>query len=246
MVDGVTDVVDGVTGNALAPVTDGVDKTVSGVAGVAGNLGASTGTGGSPTAQPSPSPTQGQSDKGVGGVTGALTKTVTKTVQDTCLPLLAAPDCGQGKTPKGDEPSKTRPSEAADGDGTLPPEPERPVRQRPEFVDSDEQGTDPAPGNGDGNGGDEGGPIDLDRAGMSLLWPGQFVPGLSGHSPAVRGRPHQTYDPVGTALTAVLLLSAVLATRVVAARRAREEREAEEALPLSGLPLPASSRHRLA
>ncbi|GGM58811.1 hypothetical protein GCM10010106_00700 [Thermopolyspora flexuosa] len=85
---------------------------------------------------------------------------------------------------------------------------------------------------------------DVDKADLSLLWP---VPTLPPIAPGGDGRvvtPRKPQDDVmGTALTAALLLSAVVAARVVSIRNARQERPAT--IPLE----PAAargSRHRLA
>ncbi|GAB3898766.1 hypothetical protein GCM10027612_57560 [Microbispora bryophytorum subsp. camponoti] len=75
------------------------------------------------------------------------------------------------------------------------------------------------------------------------------MPELRGVPAGARARDHRTYDAAGTALTAVLLLSALLATRVVSARRARAgQQEPDESIPFEGgLRLPGKTgRHRLA
>ena len=88
--------------------------------------------------------------------------------------------------------------------------------------------------------------MDPDDAGITLLWPGQYVPGLTSQMKGAPIRPRTTYDGVGTALTAALLLSAVLAARVVSTRRARADQQ--ESIPFEGMRLPGrgGGRHRLA
>jgi hypothetical protein len=81
---------------------------------------------------------------------------------------------------------------------------------------------------------------------ISLLWPGQKIPQLTGRMRSAPVQPSKPYDAAGTAVTAVLLLSALLATRVVSARRARDEQQ--ESIPFEGgMRIPGrSGRHRLA
>jgi hypothetical protein len=213
--------VGGTTDTAGASVGAAVDATVSG----AGGGGAGAAAGAAP---------------GAGGVVGGLAEAV----HNACLPLVAGPRCD--RTTKG-FPSRTPPPDStptpapeprnADGtteDGTFPTEsPQRRIGgpesvdwgQRLIMVDRE---------------------IDVDDAGITLLWPGQYVPGLVGRLDGEKIRPRPAHDGAGTALTAALLLSAVLAARVVSARRAKAGRQ--ESIPFDGMHLPdrGTGRHRLA
>ncbi|MBP2703635.1 hypothetical protein JOL79_07455 [Microbispora sp. RL4-1S] len=268
-VNQVTDVADKVTGGATKPVTKAVDDvvgTTTSTVGTAVNdvgktvddtLSAATGSGGQ---TPAPSSGSGGAAGAVGSAVGsavggavdtvrdvtgaggaagpaaspaqALTDGLSKAVRDTCLPLV-----GGGCVPDADEGRAKRPKEAgapvpSARPGTLPTEPARPSLS----------GYAPAAD-------ETGSPVRVhpDEDGMiPLLWPGLRLPQMS---PATRGaviRPHRPHDGTGTALTALLLLSAVLATRVVSARRARAEQQ--ESIPFEGgLRVPGrSGRHRLA
>jgi hypothetical protein len=237
VVDGVTDVVDEVTGGTLSTVTDTVDSTVSGVTNSTGGTG-STGPTSTPSGgPPEDSPSAPVSTGGVGG-----------TVRAACLPLLAGPECDEKRSaeprPRASRSPRPRPAESDSdsdsGGGTLPTDYPRPPENRPQFLD-DGDGDPVPPGEPDG----DGMVVKIEDAEVPLLWPGQFVPALTGDARGGSARPRQPYDPVGTGLTAVLLLSAVLATRVVASRRAREEEE-PDGLPLSGLPMTTGRHHRLA
>ncbi|MEU6411052.1 hypothetical protein [Microbispora sp. NPDC046933] len=178
-----------------------------------------------------------------------LTDGLTRAVQDTCLPLVAGEGCashGQredgeaqssGKPrPAGKKPA--RPKASMTPEGALVPEP-----YRPRLVAAH----DDAPETGSAS------RVDPDKQGViPLLWPGQKMPELPelhGGPAGAPARAHRSYDAAGTALTAALLLSALLATRVVSARRARAgQQEPRESIPFEGgLRLPGKpGRHRLA
>ncbi|MEV7804770.1 hypothetical protein AB0O28_17665 [Microbispora sp. NPDC088329] len=179
-----------------------------------------------------------------------LTDGLTRTVQDTCLPLVAGEGCASRDDHEGTEGAQStrkarpagkktaRPKASMTPEGTLPAEPYRPrlVAARddapetahPSKVNPDKEGVIP------------------------LLWPGQKLPRLPelhGGPAGASARAHRSYDTLGTALTAALLLSALLATRVVSARRARAgQQEPRESIPFEGgLRLPGKTgRHRLA
>jgi hypothetical protein len=274
IVDSVTDVADKATGGATAPLTKAVDdtvKTTTSTAGTAvddvGHAVDDAGTGLTGTVGKTVAGTA-NTVKDVAGtantvkdVAGAaiatatgtktdlkagatptpiaerLTEGLTGTVQGTCLPLVGGAQCAAGEEKRstaGEElsPALQAPSQVR---GTLPREPYRPST-RPDYapVSDDSSSMDVR--------------VNPDEDGrIPLLWPGR-MPELTsqmwGGGPVVR--PQKTYDGPGTALTAVLLLSAVLATRVVAARRARGEQQ--ESIPFEGgLRVPSrSGRHRLA
>ncbi|GAB3146450.1 hypothetical protein [Microbispora hainanensis] len=218
----------GATG-AVSGVTEAVSGATEAVSGAAGKL-----TGGGATSSPSPTIQK-------------LTDGLTRAVQDTCLPLVAGEECasdegdeGAGSAGKAGTAGKkaTRPKASMTPEGILSPEPYRP-RLVAALEDASRTG--------------RGGKVDPDEDGViPLLWPGQKVPEmpeLHGDHAGARTRAHRSYDTAGTALTAVLLLSALLATRVVSARRARAgQQEATESIPFEGgLRLPGKAgRHRLA
>lgn len=275
LTDGVTDVADKATGGVTEPVTKAVDDTVkttteaTGTAvndvGKAVDTAGQTLTGAAGTAAGAASGAADDASGAVSGATGALTGDgsgaahspapgvqkltdgLTRAVQDTCLPLVAGEDCAShehgegarsaGKTRPADK-KATRPKASMTPEGTLSPEP-----YRPRLVAA----LDDAPETG------RAAKVDPDEDGViPLLWPGQRMPELPelrGDSAGARARGHRSYDAAGTALTAVLLLSALLATRVVSARRARAgQQEPDESIPFEGgLRLPGKAgRHRLA
>ncbi|ETK38062.1 hypothetical protein [Microbispora sp. ATCC PTA-5024] len=165
------------------------------------------------------------------GPTARLTDGLTKTIRDSCLPLVGG-GCAPGA--EGGKPGSVAPERPRPSAGVLPREPYHPLR--PSYV----------PAGGVSADGDVA-RVHPDRDGLiPLLWPGQRIPDLIGDLRGGPVRPHKSYDGVGTALTAALLLSAVLATRVVSARRARAEQQ--ESIPFEGgLRMPGrSGRHRLA
>lgn len=163
----------------------------------------------------------------------AVTEELTRTVQDTCLPLLTGACTADEGRPQREEEREEggRPTPVPSKRGTLPLEPDRPrsvqTSDRTEVVSKR---------------------VDPDNDGViPLLWPGQTIPEMAfwprGKKVPAADRPH---DAVGTALTAALLLSALLATRVVSTRRARAEQQ--ESIPFEGgVRIPSrSGRHRLA
>lgn len=83
-------------------------------------------------------------------------------------------------------------------------------------------------------------PVDLDAPRADLLWPYAEGPRTPMRVQPGPIKPERSSDIAGTALTAILLLSAILAARIGYARRGRDERIPFE--PLSG----RSGRHRLA
>jgi hypothetical protein len=252
-VDGVTDVVDGATGGVTAPVTEGVDDVVDGVTGGAGDAVSGVGdvvdetvdstvdaVGG--TVEKVTAPLTGDSgdsggsgDSGSGGSGGGTGPT-----PSPCIALLGlGGKCDEeqtvpppAKTPEKPEPVHRPPARTPAG--TLPSEPTRTI-ELPRFTPAGGQDVAPDPRVN----------LDEDRA-IPLLWPGREIPGLSDRLKSDPVRPSRPYDAAGTALTAALLLSAVLATRVVSARRARMEQR--ESIPFEGGVRTGrtSGRHRLA
>ncbi|MBX6384255.1 MAG: hypothetical protein IRZ07_15000 [Microbispora sp.] len=255
----------GAAGTAVNDVGKAVDRagrTLTGAADTA--TGAATGA----ASEAAQTVTEGVTEGVTGAVTGGdsgdaaaaehspapgierLTQDLTRTVQDTCLPLVAGEDCASAAYP-GDgedaqEAGKTRPATGKPArpktsttpEGTLSPEPYRP-RPVAALDDPPAAGRKPA--------------VDPDTDGViPLLWPGQKTPELPELRVGPTGaheRPRPSHDAAGTALTAALLLSALLATRVVTARRARAGQcEPRESIPFEGgLRIPGGSgRHRLA
>ncbi|MFF4127284.1 hypothetical protein ACFYYP_27480 [Microbispora rosea] len=237
---GATDTSSGAAGSAdtaggATGAVSGVKEAVSGAAeAVDGAAGALTGGGSGATHSPAPSIQK-------------LTDGLTRAVEDTCLPLVAGEGCASHESDEGARSAgqtgtagkkTTRPKASMTPEGTLSPEPYRP---RLVAARDDALGTGRAA------------KVDPDEDGViPLLWPGQKMPELPelhGDPTGARTRAHRSYDAAGTALTAVLLLSALLATRVVSARRARAgQQEPNESIPFEGgLRLPGKAgRHRLA
>ncbi len=231
---GAADTAAGAASGAAADASGAVSGATGAVSGATGAL---TGDGSGAAHSPAP---------GVQKLTDGLTRAV----QDTCLPLVAGEDCAShehresgegarssGKTRPADK-KATRPKASLTPEGTLSPEP-----YRPRLVAA----LDDAPETG------RAAKVDPDEDGViPLLWPGQRMPELPelrSDSAGARARAHRSYDAAGTALTAALLLSALLATRVVSARRARAgQQEPDESIPFEGgLRLPGKAgRHRLA
>ncbi|MEU7880363.1 hypothetical protein [Microbispora bryophytorum] len=232
----------GATSTATAAATAAADTAGTAVSGATGAVSGATeavrGATGALTgaAAHSPSPSVQK-----------LTDGLTRAVQDTCLPLVAGEGCASDeRRESGEDDGKTqaagkkatRPKASMTPEGTLSPEP-----YRPRLVAA----LDDTPDSG------RAAKVDPDEDGViPLLWPGQKMPELPelrGAPAGARARDHRTYDAAGTALTAVLLLSALLATRVVSARRARAgQQEPDESIPFEGgLRLPGKTgRHRLA
>ncbi|WP_433423222.1 hypothetical protein ACQP1V_15210 [Microtetraspora malaysiensis] len=258
-VGGLTNTLGGTVGgvtNTLGDTVGGVTDTLNGtVKGLGDALGAQSGTGGTGASAGS-----GSSGGGVGGavggvvggavgavddvvrgaadLTGGLTQTETE--KDGCLPGAPGGACGD----TGGGTAKPSGEDAADktkagmvrgeaGNDILPTEPIRPPESRPNLIDEGRTIR----------------PVDLsvdpDDVGIPLLWPGQYVPGLSTHMKGAAIPARRSQNGMETALTAALLLSAVLATRVVSARRARAN--VPESMPLEGIRLSGSpGRHRMA
>ncbi|WP_433355096.1 hypothetical protein ACQP25_15385 [Microtetraspora malaysiensis] len=253
-VGGVTDTLGGTVGgltNTLGDTVGGVTDTLNGtVKGLGDALGAQGGTGASGGSGSSGGGVGGAVGGVVGGAVGAvddvvrstvdLTGGLTHTEKDGCLPGASGGACGDagGGTakPSGEDAAgETEPGTVRGeaGDDTLATEPIRPPENRPNLIDEGRTIL----------------PVDLsvdpDDVGIPLLWPGQYVPGLSTHMKGAAIPARRSQNGVETALTAALLLSAVLATRVVSARRARAN--LPESMPLEGIRLSGSpGRHRMA
>ncbi|WP_062348596.1 hypothetical protein [Herbidospora yilanensis] len=239
VVDGATDIVDGVTKGGLQDVTDTVDKVVGGVTGSD-----------SSTSSPAPGQTQDSGKPEKDNKTGSSTG-VEAGVTDGGSVDVCGLTCGHSPVPTLDaEPVRVKPTESA---GPAPTgrrgnRRERRPEPRPQFVTTGESITaspEPTPPPVA-----EPEPVSVDEVAPPLLWPGQLIPELMSDTRKVPPvRPRQAYDPVATGLTTLLLVSAVLAARVAWLKRARkEELEAmcPESLPLSGLPPASRRRQRIA
>ncbi|MEU7900705.1 hypothetical protein AB0B45_48740 [Nonomuraea sp. NPDC049152] len=243
LVDGVTDAVDGVTGNSLGPVTEGVDKATGTVLAPVGEI--------APTDKPAPTSTRSPRDtrdepaerpppeRGGDGL-------VSSTLENVCLPVLAcdgegvlapvnepepsaAPKATASPSPS---PSATPAKRRKDAE-TLPVEAPTPPMSRPQLMQSVDEVVTPEPA-----------PVDPDDPRVELLWPGPYSENLSDHIGAQVVRPSEPdSDVLGTALTAVLLGSAVLAARVMQSRRRRDE--GGESIPFEPVRV-GGGRHRLA
>ncbi|MEV7970675.1 hypothetical protein AB0O34_32495 [Sphaerisporangium sp. NPDC088356] len=239
----VTDTLNHLTEDTLKPVADTVTKTAGELLGGTGNT---SPTAGPPTATPAPSAEPSEASNG--NLLGADLDT-------GCLPLVSAPDCGQAKpsaapkSPAGQDRSIPTHAPAAPAPSAGPREQASPPPPRPAA----------SPGQGTLTGGTNLGDV-VERAGPSAppstppsadvespplmpLWPGQPLPSLDGRLNARKVMPSRPYDVVGTALTAALLASAILATRIVQARRVEDK---PQSMPFEGLRRPDTGRHRLA
>ncbi|MEV4299022.1 hypothetical protein [Microbispora rosea] len=246
-------------GRTLTGATETASGAASGAAGSANTAGGATGavSGVKEAVSGAAEAVDGAADALTGARSGAshsptpsvqkLTDGLTRAVEDTCLPLVAGEGCASHESDEGARSAgktgaagkkTTRPKASMTPEGTLSPEP-----YRPRLVSA----RDDAPETG------RAAKVDPDEDGViPLLWPGQKMPELPelhGDPTGARTRAHRSYDAAGTALTAVLLLSALLATRVVSARRARAgQQEPIESIPFEGgMRLPGKAgRHRLA
>ncbi|MEV0587777.1 hypothetical protein [Nonomuraea sp. NPDC050310] len=245
LVDGVTDTVDSLTGDQLGPVTDGLDDTVGGVTNPLGEVLPTPQTP-EPTPPPKPGDQSEPADTADAGKPGGGEGLLPSVLDEVCLPVLACKGQGvlDGLTPPPPKPGLTtpppkprpepKPSEKADEDeqAVLPTTVPVPPDSRPYLLNSTEHdlGDEPA--------------ADPDRAGLGLLWPGPLTERLRVRlSDQQVVRPSDTDgDVLGTALTATLLASAVLATRIVHKRR----RKAEESASIPFEPMRVGGRHRLA
>ncbi|MBB5135868.1 hypothetical protein HNP84_005612 [Thermocatellispora tengchongensis] len=243
LVGEVTDAVDGLTGGALGPVTEPLDRTAETVLG--GGDDSSTGTG--TTGDLGKDTGKGEADKGGPAERETATPTpsaesshglLPKGLDEVCVPLVASPKCAEAEatSPPDKRPTPTpepdRRRESRRTAAPLPIEPPRPPERGPRQVTAQdtEQTLTPDPL-----------PIDLDEPRVDLLWP------LTERLPVpMRVRPEELKpqrrsDTAGTALTAVLLLSAILAARIGYARRGRQE----PSIPFEPV-RSRSGRHRLA
>lgn len=232
LVDGVTDVVDGVTGDAVQPVTDGLDDTTGDVLGSVGEV--------APTAKPSSSSSSSTQPQPSPDNSGLLPETL----DDVCLPVLACGDqsvlgpltnakpTATATATAGPTPTPTPTTFQTQDATVLPTEAPTPPESHPQWMDSDTATIVEEP------------VVVDDEPWIDLLWPNPLSDRLAGTMrDAEVVRPSESdSDLLGTGLTAVLLVSAILATRVMQQRRRREEKAAS--IPFE--PMRVGGRHRLA
>ncbi|GIH99996.1 hypothetical protein [Planobispora takensis] len=257
VVDGTTDVVDGLTGSTLSPVTETVDDTAESVL-----KAPSEALPAKPTKKPQPGSTSpastpreessGSSGSGdSGGSSGSTQKKgLLPEVLGTCLPLVSSPNCGRSTAdaPSAQAPAATsdRPRSGTEGTGgtrqektakpkrTEKPAPVSPASgpvHRPETRTYTTRVGDPVP--------PEPPVIDIEAPRLDPLWPGPLMQEFQRRMPGRQSlTPTRQSDPLGTALTTGLLIGAILAVRVLYARRSNEE-----SIPFEPL---RAGRHRTA
>ncbi|MFI6297434.1 hypothetical protein ACIBEJ_37980 [Nonomuraea sp. NPDC050790] len=222
VVNAVTDTVDGLTGKAAEPVTNGIDETTGEVLGTVGEA--------APTGKPSPAP----SSRPTSAKTPEL---LPETLGDVCLPMLACEDQGvldtltpaPVQTTREPRPTPSaRPTHRREDTAVLPTQAPTPPQSEPYLMDNAE----PV---------EERRTADTEEPRIDLLWPNPYADDLTvplqDRRQVVRPSAPAS-DALGTALTAALLASAILATRVAHHRKRRDA----PSIPLD----PAPGRHRLA
>ncbi|MET8159138.1 hypothetical protein ABZT47_22445 [Sphaerisporangium sp. NPDC005289] len=256
----VTDTVSDLGGDGLKPLTDQVEKTADKLTGRGHRSSptaapASRDTPDTPDADPSPSPGGARDGSGDDDLLGVP-------IDTDCLPLVGSADCGEEGAP-----STSKPPTNTDADRSTPSAAPS-ATPRGGGDDGDDGGAggkDRSPG--EPPAGQQGPPQIVDRPGppvdratpaarashppsadvesppMVPLWPGLPLPSLLGDPRARTAVPERPYDVVGTALTAVLLASAILAARIVQSRR---DSDAPRSMPFEGMSHPDNGRHRLA
>ncbi|WP_449062948.1 hypothetical protein [Planomonospora algeriensis] len=221
-VDGVTDAVDGLTGSSLTPVTGRLDVTAEKVLEPVGELAPTErprAGGGSSSSAP-PGGSGGKADEGL----------LPEVLGDVCLPLVDSPECAAPAVTTSVPDRTARPAAPASPAESRKPAPPRkedggegagvPFRsvspRPPETRTHTTEVHDPVL--------PEPFAVDAEAPRVDPLWPGPLTQELQQRMPGERAvTPTRSSDPLGTALTAVLLAAAVLAVRLVHARRAEEE-----------------------
>ncbi|MEU9889173.1 hypothetical protein [Sphaerisporangium sp. NPDC051011] len=261
LLDDVAGTVDHLTGGLdeiTRPIAETADKLLGGDRPSAGPS-AKPSTKPTPAATPPPAASPAPSGRPTGDPPAGDDTLLRVPVDTSCLPLVGSADCDE------DAPA---PRPSTPRDRSTPAAPTLPaassIPRRPDTGLSPGPSRTPAPSatslwpaqSGPSGGARPGGgswavevprvtpppSADVDAPPIMPLWPGQPLPTLAGRLGARAVAPGRPYDAVGTALTAVLLASAILATRVVQARR---RDEAPRTMPLEGLGRP-DGRHRLA
>lgn len=221
----VDDTLDLLADDALKPLADTVDTTADDILGTPDQPSASS----SPAPSPAPTVTTGDP--------------LEVTLGAGCLPAVL--DCAEVT------PSPT-PPQAKDRSTPATAAPTPRVSRSPS-----QRTAAPAPGGRTATDGPRpGGPLDratgaaprprvadVETPPLTPLWPGQPLPSLAGPLDARQLVPGRPYDAVGTALTAVLLVSAILATRIL---RARGDAGEPHSMPFEGMRRADNGRQRLA
>ncbi|MFD9947956.1 hypothetical protein ACFWYW_32580 [Nonomuraea sp. NPDC059023] len=221
VVNAVTSTVDGLTGKAAEPVTNGLNETTDEVLGTVGKA--------VPTGKPAPTPSS----------TRPPSTKSPELLGDVCLPVLACDDQSvlDVLTPTPTQTTReprpvpsTRPTHRRDETQVMPTQAPTPPQSEPYLMDTAEPVEERVTAN-------------PEEPRIDLLWPNPYadeltVP-LQDRRQVVRPSTPAS-DALGTALTAVLLASAILATRVAHQRKRREE----HSIPFE--PTPTPGRHRLA
>ncbi|NUW41717.1 hypothetical protein [Nonomuraea rhodomycinica] len=242
----VTDTVGNVTGGKAKGLTDKVDDTTGKVLGTVGEVVPTTRADLGRKSEPGPAPT----------TAGTL---LPRTLGDVCLPVLACDDQSvrddgatpgpsatalspaQRRTAQPGQPTRSDAARQRKDDDTRPTTaptavPTRPATQpdsQPYLLDTKEEriGEEPE--------------ADPEEPRIDLLWPHPLVRDLTAplHDQQLVRPSAPASDVLGTALTVLLLLSAVAATRVVQQRRHRSEQG--DSIPFEPSTA-ANGRHRLA
>ncbi|WP_336208812.1 hypothetical protein [Nonomuraea sp. LPB2021202275-12-8] len=237
-VEAVTGTVDTLTGGLTKPVTKGLDETTDTVLGKVGEAVPTTRSTSPPPSSAKPTPSA-----------KPKRTLLPETLGEVCLPVLACDDQGEldvltptptagpkqsrRPTPTPSDPRRERGGDrdARDEVVGLPTDAPTPPDNRPHTMDNEEPIVEPK--------------ADPDDLRIDLLWPNPFAEELA--VPVRKQRIVRPSTPasdvVGTALTIILLATAVLATRIVQQRRQRSERP--DSIPFEPA-RPGNGRQRLA
>ncbi len=235
--DAVTGTVDDLTGGLTEPVTKGLDKTTDTVLGRVGE------------AVPTSRPSTGPDSRSAGPSPSAKprrSELLPETLSEVCLPVLA---CEDQDVPDGSPTPAPTPDPRRSDRPTPSPEAERESGDDREHAEVSPTGAATPPGTRPHTL-EERKPVAERRADpedlrFDLLWPNPFADELAlpAHKQRIIRPSAPASDVVGTALTIILLATAVLATRIVQQRKQRSEQP--DSIPFE----PArqgNSRHRLA
>ncbi|MEU4574322.1 hypothetical protein ACBI99_31255 [Nonomuraea sp. ATR24] len=253
VVEAVTGTVDQLTGGLTDPVTDGLDKTTDTVLGTVGEA-VPTGrprASGKPSGKPAATPDPPGPVEPPEPPDPKVTELLPEPLDEVCLPVVGCdedgvlgglttptptttgPDDGEDDRPADErgrrEDTTAVPAEVVTtppGDTVVPPD------NQPHLIDSRQEPVGDKPS------------ADPEDFRIDLLWPNPFAEELglpADERPVVRPSTRAS-DVVGTALTIILLATAVAATRIVQQRRHR--REQSETIPFE--PARGNGLHRLA
>ncbi|GAA3447298.1 hypothetical protein [Planomonospora venezuelensis] len=239
VVDTATDVVDGLTGDALDPVTDGLDGTAE-------TLNDTAGGGSEERPEPKATASAGPgAAEGSGGEPAEEKGLLPKVLGDTCLPLVASASCDdsgsapppeqEGRPDSSSESGSTRTGKAEKEERkeeekeAVPPSPA--ASHRPEPRTHTTEVSDPVL--------PEPPVIDIESPRLDPLLPGPLIQEFQQRLPSRQTvTPTRRSDPLGTILTTALLAAAILAIRMMYGKRA-----AEKSIPFEPL---RAGRHRVA